>query len=1188
MLLKELEIQGFKSFPDKTKITFDRGITAVVGPNGSGKSNISDAIRWVLGETSSRQLRGSGKMEDVIFGGTQKRNAMGYAVVHLTVDNRDRRIEIDSDTVTICRKYYRSGESEYAINGQNVRLKDIYELFLDTGLGRNGYSMIGQGRIAEIISAKSNERREIFEEASGIARYRYRKNEAERRLQGAEENLIRLRDILQELEKRVEPLKADSKKAEQFLQLAEKKKQLEITLWCDTIENIKENLCNHQQKLDIAQQDYQKQNLLLQDTDQYTEQVRAEIQKLTIQIEQDNQNIRRQSEQIATAESKIAVLNNDIQHTQQAVAQTKQDLEDTGTGFGRLQEEVLVKKTQEQHLSATKQQLNFEIEQLEAELENLKQKGLQTEQQKELLTGQMVDISQKQTQFAIKAASVETALETLQAQLDGLNSKGQDFELEYQKSLQEKQENQRYLDQLTNTLQNFDYTIQDLQLRLKSKQKHLDTNDQQYQQHNTQMEGLLQRLYLLQDMEKNMEGYSGSVKAVIKAPQSQRLKGIIDPVSNLLQIKKGYELAIETALGAAAQNIVVENEDSAKEAIAFLKQQKAGRATFLPLDTIQAHTMQESALQNTNAIVATKVVETQSCYQKILANLLGRIIIAKDLQEASKVARKLQFRNRIVTVDGQVINAGGSYTGGSTSRTVGLFSRRQEMEDLQQKVSQMQTIQQQLLSQNALLKKELDEISKLYNQSISEQQTLQEDKIRAKAEQNRLQSLIQQYTIAKELQNTEKQEITKQIQQYKEELTQLQQQSKQLQNQSEILQQQFDLLMGGDQKVLSHKEQILEVLSGKRLDLLSIEKDLQLTEQQILQLNTQSEENLDKTSQLKKSIVELHQKITDYQQQIRQMVQEQQQSKQNIQQLEQNIQQSHQQRMEKEGAITQQNQQMRTITQQQEGLTREISRLEEQKKTMEAEYDQTVAKLWDEYQLTFSYAKELCIDFESAIQLKQQVSWIRDEIRALGNVNVAAIEEYKEVSQRYEFLNTQVKDVEKSKQQLHRMIMDLSQQMKEIFSEKFGLINQNFQRSFSELFGGGTAKLLLTDPDDVLFSGIEIQVTPPGKIIKSLTTLSGGEQALVAIGIYFAILAVNPAPFCILDEIEAALDDVNVSRYAQYLTKISNSTQFIVITHRRGTMEEADVLYGVTMQEDGVSKLLRLELDSAQATLISE
>ena len=1186
MVLKELEIQGFKSFPDKTKITIGRGITAVVGPNGSGKSNISDAIRWVLGETSSRQLRGGGKMEDVIFGGTQKRSAMGYASVSLTVDNSDRRIDVDRDEVVIGRKYYRSGESEYTINGQSVRLKDIYELFLDTGMGRDGYSIIGQGRIAEVVGAKSAERREMFEEASGIAKYRYRKNEAERRLAGAEDNLVRLRDILGELEGRVGPLKRESEKVQKFLEYAASRKQLEVTLWTDTVHTARENLRAQQRKLDAAQADYERQNAQLEQLDAETADVRAAAQKLTVEIERANSDIRAVTEEIAAADSRVAVLENDLSHNQQAEKDARAELDRGSAGRKQLEEEMEGYRQKIAQAEAQAQQLQTAIQADTRLLERLQAENLQAGERKGEIGARLAAIAEQQTSLAVDAASAESAHAAAQERMQTLQRQAAEAAAQLEQLEAEKKENDEYLRTLTQQMSQLENIQSGLQLKLDKRRRQLDETDAAEQELGRKLDASRSRLHLLRELERSMDGYSGSVKSVMRAAQGRRLRGVIGPVSSLIRVKPGYETAIEIALGAAAQNIVVENEAAAKAAIAFLRQEKAGRATFLPLDTIRAQTMDASRLYGSARVAAT-LVQADEKYSRIVQNLLGRIVVVDDLNEASGVARSLDYRNRIVTVDGQVINAGGSYTGGSLSRSAGIFTRRQEIEELKGRIAQLETRQQQAQQNTDKVKAEVDALTAQLNAASSEGITVGGDKIRAEMENRRLETAMEQYRTAEKQKAAEEAQLVAQMESGRQAAEKARAQSAGLQTEADGLEQELALLTGGDDEFLRRRDELTERLAQSRLASLAAEKDAQAHRQAIDQLSQRSGESQRRADQLRENIETLRRRSQECRDQIADTRRRKEECQQEIQRLEEQIRQFTAQRMEKEGEVTEQTRRSRQITEQRESLSREISRLDERKKALETEYDQTIARLWEEYELTLSDAEALCVPFESTAELRSQVAEVRAKIRALGNVNVAAIDEYAEVSERYEFLLAQVKDVEASKAQLNKLIAELCQEMENLFTDSFARINQNFGRIFAELFGGGSARLTLTDPQDVLSSGIEIQVSPPGKIIKNLSALSGGEQSLVAISIYFAIFAVNPAPFCILDEIEAALDDVNVVRFAQYLRRIADSTQFIVITHRRGTMEAADVLYGVTMQEDGVSRLLRLELDKVDASLVS-
>ena len=1186
MVLKELEIQGFKSFPDRTRVKFDQGITAVVGPNGSGKSNISDAIRWVLGETSSKQLRGAGKMEDVIFGGTQLRSAMGYAMVNLTLDNSDRRLEVDADEVVIGRKYYRSGESEYSINGQNVRLKDVYELFLDTGLGRDGYSIIGQGRIAEIVGAKSAERREIFEEASGIAKYRYRKNEAERRLAGAEDNLSRLRDILGELESRVGPLEKESKKAAQFLELSEKRKELEVTLWVDGVRRAKETVRNQQRQYETAQADYDGLCAEIEAIDAETEAVQAEMQRLMVEVERCNAAIRAITEEQAGSDSRLAVLQNDIDHNNASIASFKEEIEAAGAGKEGLAAEAAAHQKAIEELEAKMAELEAEAARREEQLAAIQAENAATGERRGAVTGLLAQLTARQTDAKVRAAGCASSAAAAAERLSALSAE-KEKNAEALKGLEAEQaDTAAYLATVNDTLARLENVQNGLKMKLASRQKQLDEADAAEQQITRQREAAEQRLQVLGDLERNMDGYQQSVKTVMRAAQNRRLRGILGTVSGLLTVQPGYELAIETALGFALQNIVVDGEAAAKAAIAFLRDEKAGRATFLPLDTIKGTRLDSSRLSG-SARVAADLVKCDAKYDNIVANLLGRIIVVDEINEASRVARSLDWRNRVVTVDGQVINAGGSFTGGSTSRSAGLFSRRQEMEDLKKKVADLEKKQDAAAEATDKWKAEVDALNAQLTAASSEAITAGGDKIRAEAEARRIEAALSQAKAAAELSAAEADSLAAQKERDEAEGKAAAAEQEKLAGEIAALEKELAELAGSDDSFLATRARLSDELSAVRMQRLEAGKDRDIHAAAMETLASRSGESEERDRALRANIARLEALNAENEEKMAEVRLQKEEAAGRIEEQEAKIAAASARRMEKEGEVNQKTQKVRAITDQREKMSQEMARLAERKSAAEVEYDQTIAKLWEEYQLTMTDAQSLCVEFDSVTELRRQVGEVRGKIRSLGNVNVSAIEEYKEVSTRYETLREQVRDVEKSKAELTRMINELSGEMKTIFTESFNQINGHFGRIFNALFGGGSASLSLADPENVLESGIDIQVAPPGKVIKNLSALSGGEQALVAISIYFAILAVNPAPFCILDEIEAALDDVNVVRYAQYLQRICEATQFIVITHRRGTMEAADVLYGVTMQEDGVSKLLRLDLDEVDASLVS-
>ena len=1185
MVFKELEIQGFKSFPDKVKITFDAGVTGVVGPNGSGKSNLSDAVRWVLGETSSRQLRAAGKMEDVIFGGTRRRSAMGFASVRLTLDNTGHTLDVDADEVTIGRKYYRSGDSEYTINGQVCRLRDVYELLLDTGIGRDGYSVIGQGRIAEIVAAKSSERREIFEEACGIAKYRYRKTEAERRLAAAGENLERLRDILGELESRVGPLEKESAKAQKFLELSEQRKTLEVTLWTDSVHRARDTVRQQVRDYETAQADYERFDGEAKAAEQEAEEIRMQAQQLTIAVERLNGDIRSITEQISGSDSRIAVLENDILRNEESIASLRSEIE-AGEQDGAEADAALQRhRAVAAKMEAEGEKLAAEIDALNAELTKLADASNASGARKDTLRAEITDLTAKRTEAQVAQAAAEAAEETARQRLPALEQAVQEGTDQWETARQDLTDTIRYREMLTENEKQLANVRSGLELKLKNRKAALDEADTAEQRLGRELDAARQRLSVLRELEKNMDGYQNSVKAVMRAAGARRLRGIIGPVSAILKVEPGCEVAVETALGAALQNIVVENEAAAKAAIALLRSDNAGRATFLPLDTVQPGVFR-GRLSGT-ARLASSLVQADARYDNTVSNLLGRIIVVEDINEASRVARDNGFRSRVVTMDGQVINAGGSFTGGSVQRSAGLFTRKQEMEELRIRAAKMQKDCLAAQEKTDQCKEQVDALQAELTATASEQITAANDRVRAEAEQKRLEAAAAQLETARNARRQEIDTLQAALADSRAKAEDAAKLQAELTAKIDRRTAEMSRIAEGDDSFLTRQNALAQDLSAKRLERVTRQKDAELAYSQIAALEQRARDAAARRTSLEESVAALAARSDACRAEIADIRQTRVDSQTTIAQKEAEIREATQKRLARQQAETETLARARTAADSREEMSREMARLAERKAAAESEYDQTVAKLWDEYQLSVSQAEALCVEFDSLPALRAQVADLRGKIRALGSVNVSAIEEYKEVKARYDALVTQVTDVEESRNELSRMISKLSAQMREIFTDSFRAINENFGRVFAELFGGGEASLMLEDESDVLSSGIGIRVAPPGKVIKNLEALSGGEQALVAISIYFAILAVNPAPFCILDEIEAALDDANVVRFAQYLRQVSDKTQFIVITHRRGTMEAANVLYGVTMQEDGVSKLLKLDLEQVDATLVS-
>ena len=1110
---------------------------------------------------------------------------MGFASVRLTLDNTGHTLDVDADEVTIGRKYYRSGDSEYTINGQVCRLRDVYELLLDTGIGRDGYSVIGQGRIAEIVAAKSSERREIFEEACGIAKYRYRKTEAERRLAAAGENLERLRDILGELESRVGPLEKESAKAQKFLELSEQRKTLEVTLWTDSVHRARDTVRQQVRDYETAQADYERFDGEAKAAEQEAEEIRMQAQQLTIAVERLNGDIRSITEQISGSDSRIAVLENDILRNEESIASLRSEIE-AGEQDGAEADAALQRhRAVAAKMEAEGEKLAAEIDALNAELEQLADASNASGVRKDTLRAEITDLTAKRTEAQVAQAAAEAAEETARQRLPALEQAVQEGTDQWETARQDLTDTIRYREMLTENEKQLANVRSGLELKLKNRKAALDEADTAEQRLGRELDAARQRLSVLRELEKNMDGYQNSVKAVMRAAGARRLRGIIGPVSAILKVEPGCEVAVETALGAALQNIVVENEAAAKAAIALLRSDNAGRATFLPLDTVQPGVFR-GRLSGT-ARLASSLVQADARYDNIVSNLLGRIIVVEDINEASRVARDNGFRSRVVTMDGQVINAGGSFTGGSVQRSAGLFTRKQEMEELRIRAAKMQKDCLAAQEKTDQCKEQVDALQAELTATASEQITAANDRVRAEAEQKRLEAAAAQLETARNARRQEIDTLQAALADSRAKAEDAAKLQAELTAKIDRRTAEMSRIAEGDDSFLTRQNALAQDLSAKRLEQVTRQKDAELAYSQIAALEQRARDAAARRTSLEESVAALAARSDACRAEIADIRQTRADSQTTIAQKEAEIREATQKRLARQQAETETLARARTAADSREEMSREMARLAERKAAAESEYDQTVAKLWDEYQLSVSQAEALCVEFDSLPALRAQVADLRGKIRALGSVNVSAIEEYKEVKARYDALVTQVTDVEESRNELSRMISKLSAQMREIFTDSFRAINENFGRVFAELFGGGEASLVLEDESDVLSSGIGIRVAPPGKVIKNLEALSGGEQALVAISIYFAILAVNPAPFCILDEIEAALDDANVVRFAQYLRQVSDKTQFIVITHRRGTMEAANVLYGVTMQEDGVSKLLKLDLEQVDATLVS-
>ena len=1186
MRLKSIEIQGFKSFPDKTKLTFEKDITAVIGPNGSGKSNISDSVRWVLGEQSSKSLRGL-KMEDVIFGGTAVRKPMGFAEVSLTLDNADRTLDFDGDEVTITRRYFRSGESEYKINGAAVRLKDIHELFMDTGLGRDGYSMIGQGRIDEIVGSKSDERRDIFEEAAGISKYRYRKLDAERKLAHAEENLVRLRDILQELEGRVGPLEEQSKKAQAFLEYSEEKKELEIGLWVRTLQQSTELLREQDYKITLAQAQYDQVTRELTDIEAQSEISLQDSQRITVQMDEVRRQAAKSEEQAAQTNSEIAVLENTILHNGETIARLQRDIADIDsddqTADGRI---AALQQTVEAVLQQ-RQQAADGLEQLLLQLHALADDSGSYSKQIEEKNRALNELSASVAEQQVVLARAQTSKAEIQTRMTEIDDVLQTLEQTLQQAAQEMQAVTADLTDAQQRITECENVVNGHALMLQTRQQKLQKHKEELERRRLDIDEKRRRAQILEDLEKNMEGFSYAVKAVSKAAKHGTLRGIHGPVSRLIKVPGKYAAAIETALGAAMQNIVVDSENDAKRAISYLKNANAGRATFLPLTAVKGNSLREKGVSDCAGFIgmAAQLITYDPAYEQIVSSLLGRTVVSQDMDTAVETAKKFGYRFRVVTLDGQVVNAGGSLTGGSHAKNAGLLNRAAKIAELRAEAEQMQAA---LDADMQRYKQDAEDLTKREAQMQAAQSELavaHEDQIRLQSELRRLTE--QHNTTDADLQRLrqQKQEAAKRDTGFDQQVRQAMQQMDAAHQQKNELEQALALLTGGRDQLADKRDALSKQVSDVKLQIIGYDKDVAMHRQSIEQLQASKTDQQARVQNLQAEIDEYAQKNQQLQQKITQLQQMRDGFSSSSEDFEQQMQALNRRRGELEQQVVTLRAREKDLSAEKEKNNGELARLTARRENMEKEYDEIVAKLFDEYELTRSQAEEIGVPVSDEKAASRRLNELKQRIRQLGSVNVAAIEEYKEVSERYTFLRAQIADVQKAKEELYKLIQSLTDKMKTLFVQRFDAISRHFTEVFKELFGGGTAQLKLSDPANVLETGIEIIAQPPGKNISIIEQLSGGEKALIAVAIYFAIMKVNPPPFCLLDEVEAALDEVNVDRFAAYLRRMSHDTQFIIITHRRGTMEEADVLYGVTMQEKGVSKLLSIDVSQIESTL---
>lgn len=1171
-------MQGFKSFPDKTELNFGKGITAVVGPNGSGKSNISDAVRWVLGETSTKSLRGS-KMEDVIFGGTSKRKALGFAQVMLTLDNSDGTLKDHGEIVTVTRRYYRSGESEYKIDGESVRRKDIHELFMDTGLGSDGYSMVGQGKIDSIISAKNEDRRELFEEAAGISRFRHKRKDAERRLDQAQENLVRLLDILGELESRVGPLKKQSEKAQKFLEYSEEKKTLEIGVWLNKINRFTVELREQEHKIDAVKASYEVSENDLAAIEKELEEVAEKVTSINLAIEQSRLGASGYEEEALRKDGEISVLNATLEHNNETIERLTADITDAdGTG-ATLDEQIDAKNktiAENEKLIADKK---AELESVANELSKVKNENME-------ISDKTVELNQTLTALTIKLSDSKVKMSQATSSIDEINSRKDTIasqieatqkDIDYTQS--QADESNKNLEFLKERIDEYENSLGGYQMKVDAKKQKAEKIKQDAERLARQMAEKSDRARVLEDLEKNMEGFSGAVKAVLKQSQSKALSGVHGTLSQLITVDNENSTAIEIALGAAMQNVVVSTESDAKRAINYLKQNNVGRATFLPISAIKPRYMEEKNLDDNFGFVdvASNLVDCDGQYRDIVENLLGRVMVVEDIDCAIAISKRYKNRYKIVTLDGQVMNPGGSMSGGSKGKGSGVLSRANLIEELK---SEAQKIGDELKDVQAELKKAVEDA----NSAVADLQgadadlrNAKEEYIRAEGDakliSDKLQSFINQRdTMCREQENSEGRILL-----FNQAVENAKQEAVEIEKQMADTEAELNSVSTGAKELSSKRDEIREKTEQINLELVTLTKDSEAARLSVEELELRKSTQSDRVKNITDEINEIKAKNENLMLSINDVKAQADELRQKASESNDAVTQKIEDRNELEKRSNELRAKEKATLTDKEKLSGDIVRLEERKANMKKEYDELGDMLFEQYELTKPEAQALGIVIDDMAEAKKRLHEIKVAIRGLGSINVGAIEEYKEVSERYNFLKEQTDDIEQSKKELAKIIDDLTSSMSEKFMTQFNKINTEFKTCFADFFGGGNGEIILEEPDNCLESAIEIKIQPPGKSVQNINLFSGGEKSLAAMALLFSVLKVQPSPFCIYDEVEAALDDVNVERFAKYMRRMTDKTQFISITHRRGTMEEADVLYGVTMQEKGVSKLLELQ-----------
>lgn len=1186
MFLKSLEIQGFKSFPDKTMLDFSRGITGIVGPNGSGKSNIVDAIRWVMGEQSSRTLRGA-KMEDVIFGGTQKRRPIGFCEVTLTIDSEMDEMKSGYSEVNITRRYYRSGESEFFINKKAVRLRDVHELLMDTGLGREGYSIIGQGKIDDILSVKSTDRREIFEEAAGITKFRYHKEDAEKKLDGTEENLVRIRDIIAELEMQVAPLEIQSKKAKSFLLLRDELRVLEISAWLDNLETLGDARKKTQVDFDNAERMLASRRRELEELYSSAQALAESMHEAEIAGEQMRGRMRQTENEAAAVQGDIGVLKGKFENNEGNIKRLEAELNQHGTREETIELQIETRKTR--------------LLEIGTELEALKQSASQSEKAKieaqdnfaskikaQNLAVSKIELLQSEHHgFETAVAVLKSGAEEIASQDEGIVGELLQAKSKVAEAVAQGTEIQNAIKDASEREETAQNRIAGFDLRSKTRGDKAQKLNAQKIEAERALHASRDRANMLRALEKEHEGFTRATKQVLFAAEKSALSGICGAVSELIKTGDETAIAIEIALGSALSNIVTTDEQSAKTAISYLKSRDLGRATFLPLTAVKPRSVDSAPIRNHAGFigVGAELVSCDKKYENIIKSLLGATIIMDTLDNSIAVSKKFAYKYRIVTLDGQVINPSGAMTGGSLNKSTGILSRANEIERLDSQCRESESNIAQIAEEWNAANREFLAAQNDAKAAGAELLQAQNDLLELGAQQKQHMILIESLSGA--LQGLQEQQSTAgaRIEAIKDKISENEEKTKiaadnllQANIQLEEIKSELEEARRVQGELGENLSEIASKCAAIEGEKLAEEKTLAETRALALGLKGDSEEKKESIKKLAQENVEINSQIEIKSQTLAHLEGAAKQQQDLIDAGNAEKQELEAQRVRADKNAQEKNNELLN-------MERERARLEAKKTQTETQEQQILDKMWENYELTRVTAQEIRVEIESNSEAMRNIGRLRDEIRKLGSVNIDAIEEYEKVRERFEFLSAQKNDLEKAKTELLEIISELTQNMQQIFAEQFVKINENFGETFVEIFGGGSAELILEDENDILNCGIEIRVELPGKSTRAISLLSGGEKAFVAIALYFAILKVRPTPFCVLDEIEAALDDVNVLKYVQYMRTLCDKTQFIVITHRRGTMEGSDILYGATMQEQGVTKLLQMNLEEMERKL---